>query len=422
MDLFLAAIEYVIDLGVAVVMPLIIIVLGLVFRVKFTKAFRAGLMVGIAFTGLNLVIGLLLNTISPVSEALVKNYGFTLNSVDVGWPTGATLAWGTIAVPFVFMAILFTNVVMLAFKWTKTMNVDIWNYWHALFIASILYQVTGNLFLAILSAMINMAIVLKLADWTQKDVQEVLGLEGVSLPHIQATSWAIIDYPLNWLIDKIPVIRNISWTTEGIQKKFGILGEPMILGLIIGCTLSAIAQQPIGTILNVGIVLAAVLVLLPRMIALLMEGLMVISEAAKQFMQKRFPDREVFIGLDAAVGIGHPFVISLALIMIPITVLLSLVLPGNTTLPLADLSTLPFFLIFAIIPSRGNLFRGILLGTVHVVVILYLATLAAPLMTELGVAAGLEIPEGATQITNLAIGAQWYTWPVYWLLSWIGGA
>lgn len=414
MDLVLGFFKYVIDMGTAVVMPLIIIVLGLGLGVKLSQAIRAGITVGIAFTGLNIVIGLMVNNISPVAKALVETYGFQLTSIDMGWPVGATLAWGTIVVPFVFVAILGTNIVMLAMNWTKTMDVDIWNYWHALFTASIIYGTTNSFFLAILSSILNMALVFKLADWTQKDCEEVLGLEGVSLPHIQATSWAIIDYPINWLLDKIPGVKNIRWTTDTVQEKLGILGEPMLIGLMIGVLLAGFAKMPFKTVLGVGIAVAAVLVLLPKMISLLMEGLMVISEATSEFMNRRFPGREVYIGLDAAVGIGHPFVVATALIAIPITLLLAFILPGNTTLPIADLSVLTFFNIFSIVPSRGNLFRGIICATVNSTIILYLASAGAPLMTKLGVAAGLSLPEGAAQMTCLAVGAQWYTWVTYW--------
>lgn len=414
MNFVLNFFKYIIDLGPGVMMPIIITLLGVALGQKFSKAFRAGVTVGIAFTGLNLVIALMLDTVSPIVTTMVDNYGFHLTGVDVGWPVGATLAWGTIVVPFVFVAILVTNIIMLVFNWTKTMDIDIWNYWHALFTASIIYQVTNSMVLAIASSVINMAIIFKIADWTQKDVQEVLGLEGISLPHIQSTSWALIDYPANWILDKIPGVNKINWTTEGVQEKLGILGEPMMLGLIIGFALPAAARMPLSGILKAGIAVASVLVLLPKMISLLMEGLMVISEGAHEFMEKRFPGREVYIGLDAAVGIGHPFVVAVALIIIPITLVLAFILPGNTILPLADLSALPFYVIFSIVPNRGNLFRGIVIGTVNAAIMVMLASVAAPLMTELGVKAGLSIPEGATQITCLAVGAQWYTWFAYW--------
>ncbi|MBC8845343.1 PTS galactitol transporter subunit IIC, partial [Escherichia coli] len=67
-----------------------------------------------------------------------------------------------------------------------------------------LYLTTGSMIIAILSSIINMAIIFKIADWTQKDVENVLGLEGISLPQIQTTGWALVGYPMNWLLGKIP--------------------------------------------------------------------------------------------------------------------------------------------------------------------------------------------------------------------------
>ncbi|EIA20493.1 PTS galactitol transporter subunit IIC [Listeria fleischmannii] len=420
MDYILDFFKYIIGLGVTVMMPIIITILGVVFRKKISTAFKAGLTVGVGFVGLGVITGLMLSTISPVTKALVLNYNFKLTATDIGWGVGSSLAWGTEVVPFVFIAIIATNIIMIALKWTKTMDVDIWNYWQPLFIASALYLTTGSMMIAVLSAVINMAIIFKIADWTQKDVEDVLGLEGISLPQIQTSGWAIIGYPINWLFERIPGVKNINWSTEKVQSRLGIFGEPMLMGLIIGGGLALVAKMPFSTVLQTGVTISACLVLIPRMVSLLMDGLTVISEAAHEFMEKRFPGRELFIGLDSAVGIGHPFVLSLGLIMIPITLLLAFILPGNKVLPLADLTALPFYMIFAIVPSKGNLFRGIFTGVIITTITLYLAGAAAPLMTELAGQIGYDIPKDATEVTSLAVGTQWYTWIVYNVLHFFG--
>lgn len=409
--------KYIIDLGVSVMMPIIITILGVIFGRKLSVSFKAGLTVGIGFIGINVMSGVMMNAISPVTKALVERYNFSLTATDIGWGIGSSIAWGTPVVPFVFIAIIATNVLMLMFNLTKTMDVDIWNYWQPLFISSALYLTTGSMLLAVASAVINMAIIFKLADWTQKDVADVLGLEGISLPALQTTGWAILGYPMNWLLDRIPGINKINWTTEKIQQKLGIFGEPMMMGLIIGGLLSAVAGMPVADVLTTAVSIAASLVLIPRMVSLLMDGLIVISEAAQEFMEKRFEGREIHIGLDAALGIGHPFVLSLGLLMIPITLVLAFILPGNKTLPLADLTALPFYMIFAILPSKGNLFRGVITGIFIAAITLYISGIAAPIMTNLAADIGYKIPGGATEITSLAVGTQWYSWIVYYVLS-----
>ena len=415
--------SYITDMGASVMMPIIFTILGLVMGAKFGEALRAGMTFGVGFIGLNAVIGIMSSTVTPVANALVENLNFKLTAVDVGWAAGSAIAWSTEAVPFVFLAVILTNIVMIMLGWTKTMDVDIWNYWHVLFTASAILLICGNSPLswafAIGQAVIMMAIIFIVADWTQADCAEIFGLEGISLPHIQSMCNCIITYPLDKLLGMIPGIKDISWTSEGIAEKLGLLGEPMMMGFIIGGFLSALAQFTapqvnVGTaiqqILIVGMNIAAVLVLIPRMVALLMEGLMPISEMTQAFLEKRFPGRELYIGLDAAVATGHPFVISLGLLAIPIILVEAVVLPYNSLLPLADLAALPFYVICAVLPNKGNLFRGLIEVIIMCAIYLWFSTYAADVMTSLAGAANLTIPEGATQLSNIALGAQWITW------------
>ncbi|WP_239253618.1 PTS galactitol transporter subunit IIC [Listeria ilorinensis] len=417
MDAVLDFFQYIINLGVSVMMPIIITILGLVFGNKLSVSFKSGLTVGVGFIGLNVIASLMMNAMSPVTKALVEHYNFKLTATDIGWGVGSSLAWGTEVVPFVFLIVIATNIVMIALKWTKTMDVDIWNFWQPMMVASALYLTTGNLFIALLSAVINMAIIFIIADRTQKDVANVLGLEGISFPQIQTSGWAMIGYPLNWLLDRVPGIRKISWTTEKIQNRLGIFGEPMLMGLIIGFVLALAARLPFSQVLQTAVTIAASLVLMPRMVALLMDGLTVISESAQNFMQKRFPGRELYIGLDSALGIGHPYVLTTGLLMIPVALILAFILPGNKVLPLADLTALPYFMVFAVLPSKGNLFRGIITGVIFVTIILYCSTYAAPIVTELATQVGYNIPDGTKEVTSLAVGSQWYTWVIYWVLD-----
>ena len=89
-----------------------------------------------------------------------------------------------------------------------------------------------------------------------------------------------------------------------------------------------------------GMNIAAVMVLIPRNGCIIDGGLMPISEMTQAFLEKRFPGKELYIGLDAAVATGHPFVISLALLAIPIIYIEAIILPWNTVLPLTDLAAL----------------------------------------------------------------------------------
>ena len=123
---------------------------------------------------------------------------------------------------------------------------------------------------------------------------------------------------------------------ETIQKRFGIFGDSTVMGFLIGLVMGILAGYDVAGIGQLAVKTGAVMVLMPKMVALLMEGLTPISESANSFVQKRFPGRELYIGMDAALSVGHPAVLSSSLILVPITILLAVILPGNTTLPFGD--------------------------------------------------------------------------------------
>ena len=124
------------DLGATVILPVVIFLLGLFFRQKIGAAFRSGLTIGVAFVGIFLVIDLLVKNLGPAAQAMVKNLGVSLNVIDVGWPATSSIAWASSVAAFIIPLGIIVNVVLLVTKVTKTMNVDIWNFWHYTFTVS----------------------------------------------------------------------------------------------------------------------------------------------------------------------------------------------------------------------------------------------------------------------------------------------
>lgn len=420
MDTIKAIFDFLTGLGSTVMLPIIILILGVILGLKLGRAVIAAITVGVGFVGLGLVITLLLGALGPATDAMMKSTGLQLTSLDVGWGVAAAIAFGTAVGSLVFIVALGVNIIMLLVNLTKTLNVDLWNFWHYAFTGSLVYLVSGrNLLLGLLAAGIHAFVALLIADWTAKDVQEFFKIPGVSIPQ----GWAITSVPiikgLNWVVDKIPGVRDIDWDAESMQEKLGFWGQPIIMGAILGLLFGIVAYgiNPggasfgtiLGKVLQLSISMAAVMLLIPRIIAIFMEGLTPLSEAAREFMQKRFAGREFFVGLDSAILIGHPITIVAAIILIPITLLLAAILPGNTTLPAADLAATAFFV--AMVPplTKGNLFRSLLYGTIIMMVVLYIASAFAPLLTQTAADIGYAMPAGAVQITGLS-GGNWIAW------------
>ena len=67
---------------------------------------------------------------------------------------------------------------------------------------------------------------------------------------------------------------------------------------------------------------------------------------------------------------------------------LRLLRPGNRMLPFADLAALPFYVLWGVAASRGNMVRGLINAVVILALILWIGTSLGPLTTELARAAG----------------------------------
>ncbi|HHY70382.1 MAG TPA: PTS galactitol transporter subunit IIC [Thermoanaerobacterales bacterium] len=396
------------SLGPTVVLPIIITLVGLIFRQGFGKAIRSGITIGIGFAGINMVFGFFWGTIAPVAESLVKNAGFKLNVIDMGWPATSSVAWGSSLAPAIALGIIMVNFIMLMFRWTKTLNVDIWNYWGSMLLGQIAFHRTGSAFIGILTGVVVMIPTLVLADKTQKIMYDYFQIPGVSIPHLFTQSAGLIAFPVNWLLDRIPGINKINLDPENIQKKMGIVGEPMILGLVIGAVLALIARLPYQQVLTTGMGLAASMVLLPRMVSILMEGMVPVSEAASEFMTKKFEGREIYIGMDSAIMLGDPVNLTTAVLLIPIAILLAVVLPGNKVLPLVDLPSIVYMTVVAVGLTKGNLFRSVLIGIPMLCATLWTATAMAPYVTVLAREVGFDIPAGTTAISSLSTGYYWF--------------
>jgi PTS system galactitol-specific IIC component len=141
-----------------------------------------------------------------------------------------------------------------------------------------------------------------------------------------------------------------------------------------------------------------------------MEGLLPISDAASAFIQKHFSNRgKIYIGLDSAVGTGHPVTLTMALILVPVAVFLAFILPGNKVVPLADLACIPYMLVLITPIVHENGFRGLLVGIVVLAVGFYIATDLSPLITSAAANVNFDMG-GAAAISSICDGANPLTW------------
>jgi len=397
----LEAFQYILGLGPTVMLPIVVFILAICFRVKPGKALRSAVIIGMGFVGIFLIFNLLIESVGPAAKAMVNRTGIDLPVVDTGWPPLAAIAFASPVAPFVIPMVVLLNIAMLMLRWTKTVDIDLWNYWHFAFAGALVYSATGSFFLGLLGAAIATIATLKIADWSAPYIQKRFNLPGVSLPTLSSAIFFPVGVLGNKIIDSIPGVKKLKADPESIQKRFGVFGEPMMIGLVLGILIGIIAGFSFDKVLQLGMNLGAVMLIMPRMVRILMEGLIPLSDAIKALLKKKFPDRDdITIGLDISVAVGNPAVISTALLMTPITILLAVILPGNKIIPLGDLSVLTVPMAMIVLACRGNIIRSVIIGIPVIIANLYIASYLAPLVTQVAKSIKFKFPEGASALVN----------------------
>lgn len=389
MNLFLGAIQYIIDMGASAMLPLVIAVLSIICGVKVSKAIRAGLMVGVGFVGLGLIVDLMNDNLGPAAQAMAENFGLSLSVVDVGWPGMSPITWASkIAVVAIPIAVL-VNVIMLVLKLTKTINIDIWNIWHMTFTGAIAYAATGNYMIGIAGVVVHAIFSYKFGDLYAPLVTDYFEMDGLTVPHGTATYLAPFAFAVDMIVEKIPGLKKINISLENLQDKVGIFAEPIVIGAILGGVVGALGGYDFQACFQLAIKMAAVMVLMPKITKCIMEGLMPLSERMKEVVSSRAGDGEFYIGLDPAILLGDADVVTAGLIFIPLTILIAAIMPGNVILPFGDLATIGFFIAIACAVHNGNLFRTLISGTIIMSVTIKIANFMIPYTTLLAKQTGM---------------------------------
>lgn len=384
-------------------MPIIFTIIGLCIGMRFGKALKSGLYVGVGFVGLGIVTALLTSNFGDPLTLISQIYHLELNVFDMGWPAAASVAYNTAVGALIIPICLGVNFLMLITKTTRTVNIDLWNYWHFAFIGAVVYFVFGqSLAWGYFAAIVCYIITLVMADLTASKFQGYYeGLDGISVPQPFCQSFVPFTLCMDWVLEKIPGFNKLDIDAEGLKKKFGVLGEPLVLGVIVGALIGLVAQMDVKKVLFLGVTMGAVMELIPRITKLFIDGLMPISEKTKEIVNKRFHGKQVFIGMSPALVIGHPTSLVCTLLLIPTYLAISVALPGNQFLPLASLAGL-FYIFPIMLPyTKGNVVRTYIIGLVALLVGLWFVTDMAPDFTKAAAAVyaatgdqAAHVPEG----------------------------
>lgn len=388
-----------------VMLPVIIFILALAVRLPFSRSLLSSIELAVGFAGVFIAFDFFVANIKPAVEQLMIIRELDYGVLDVGWPPLAAITWASPLAALSIPLVLFLNLFMLAVGLTRTIYIDIWNYWHFALIGALVMAASGSMLLGLSATMLLAIYCFKLTEWTAPDVEREIGINGVSASPVSVNGIVPYTVCMDWLFDRVPFIRKIYYNPEKLgvthsdthaitqdenaEKKFGpdlvsFLSEPMVIGIIIGLMLAIAAGYNLKATLELSVHIAAVMFLLPKSAGLIGAAMIPITHALREQIEKRFPSRtNLVVALDTGFLMSHKSVIVTGLLLMPLAIGIALVLPGNKVLPLGDLPNLISVMSISVLLFRGNVFRAVLAGIPIIITFLLISTHLAPLFTAL---------------------------------------
>ncbi len=396
--------------GSSVIVPVILFIIALAMGVTPKKAFNSALLCAVGLTGFTLVINSYSSVISPVVEQMVETTGVSLSALDTGWQSTSVIAYSTqVGLLFIGVAIVL-QLVLFFIKWTNVfMASDLWNNYSFMVWGSLIYALTGNMILAMACMVVQLLYTLLFSEIVAERWQNFYQYPNCCMTaphHMETVPFAILS---NWLLGLIG-FNKIKLDAASIQKRFGMFGEPMFIGLVVGAAIGVIGNYAYlgelatwGTVTSCAVSTAAVMAVFPKVGGIFASAFTALTDAYKSRAAKSGEGRLWYLSVNDAAGYGEPNTLVTGTLIIPIILVLSFVLPGNTILPMADLVALPYMVETFVCISHGNIAKSIVSGAIWFSLGLIVASQLAPTFTEIAIQAGFEIEQAGVYVISFGI-------------------
>ncbi len=427
MDILLASLKNALDAFFSfkayVILPVFMFLLAVIARMRLKESLLSALQIGAGFAGVFLTFNFFVSLIGPAVRSMIEVRGLDFPVMDVGWPPLAAITWSSSLAAVSIPLVIALNIVMLLTGTTRVLYVDIWNYWHFALVGALLQAVTGNAPLAVAAILAIAVYTIKTADWSVPYVEKESGFKAIAVSPVSVVGLLPYAALLNAAFDRIPFIRKLSWNpsasakagTAGKVKQVAgaetgrepirLLREPMTIGIGVGLFLSLLAGYGIKETLEMAVNVAAVMFILPRCGGLIGEGMGRISAGFKEMVEKRFAKvKGLSISMDTGFLLTNPSVVTTGLILMPVSILIAFILPGNRLIPLGDLPNLISIMSVVVIVMRGNVVRAVIAGIPIAASFMLIASKMAPLYTKLSAGTGLSGVEAGQTITAFTDG------------------
>jgi len=379
-----------VQLGAPAMMFFIITALAMILRTGFLTAMEGGLRMALALTGMAAVISLLSNAFSPALTKFVETTGVSLSVTDLGWAPLATMTWSSIYTLYFALICIATNLLLLFFNKTKTLNVDLFNIWNMSVLGLLIKYYSDSMLVTTLFVMMIYMLTLLNSDVLKKRINDLLGYDENNVTTTAHASLLIAPpvFMLDRLLSRLlPQIDAYDFDAEKLNEKIGFWGSKFAIGVYLGLFVGLLGRLPGSEIFALAFTAGVALELFSIVGMWFAPAIRPLSVGISSLMQRYFQGRKIYVAIDWPILAARPEFWAVCNILAPVLLVIAVFLPGNSVLPLGGILltvSAPALLVI----TRGRIMRMTLIGIILIPLFLWAATLIASFVTDTSLVTG----------------------------------
>lgn len=414
MDNFFTTLKLVFDsFGNYITVPILIYVICRIFKTPRKRAFQSSVLVGVGLMGMSFVTSAFGGVLTPLIQRMVEASGIDKPALDIGWQAVAAVCYSTdLGMMFIGVGLVFQIVVWFLKITDIFMPSDLWNNYSISVWGSFLFLLCGNLPLAFALMLFVNLVTLLIAESVQKRWSTYYNYPGCAMTAPHHNGDAPMYLVLNVIFSKLGFDK-IKADPISIKKKIGFIGEPMYIGLLIGCILGIVGNidrlntiEGWGNVAQVAVTCSAVMAIFPRVAGMFSAGFGALTEYSRKTLSKTKwgKDRQFIVAVNDALGYGEAATLTTGLLVIPFGILIAFLLPGNLVIPLMVLPSLPYMVEIPVALSNGNVVKSLCMALIVFTCKLLMASYWAAAFTQVAAEVGFEAAVDALGAGTFVIG------------------
>ncbi|MCZ3622214.1 PTS transporter subunit IIC [Lactobacillus mulieris] len=389
-----------IDMGAPTIMLVVLSLIAICFKVKFSKAVEGGLKLAIALTAIGNVMNMLTTAFQGPMKAFVTHTGIRMDVQDMGWAPLATITWGSPYTLFFLLVLIILNVILLVTKKTNTLDVDIFDVWHLAFVGLFAQFCGAPLWLATVLVLLIGTLKIINSDLmkpTFDDLLQTSSSNPMTTTHMNYMMNPII-MVFNKFFDKfLSGLDKYDFDSAKLNEKIGFWGSRFAIGVYLGIFVSLLAGTNFATedgwksMFTLSFVAGSCIELFSVIGSWFIASVEPLSQGISNFATSKFKGRTFNVGLDWPFIAGRSEMWAAANILAPIMMIEAIFLPGNRIMPLGGIIAMGVTPALLVV-TRGKIIRMIIIGTIELPIFLWAGTLVAPFVTSVAHQVGANIP------------------------------